>query len=263
MRHQVCSMEHPGLKLECQGIPCLHFSIPSSPISSSPPRLLSVGIVMACGDNREFYAEVTDPDRLQATGWYGKGAVLPQFGKVANASCSYAELGARLSAFMDDLAMSLKTDEIIELAFGYHLDWELVDLAIKDMSAASWAQTRRRVRPLNVYEFTGFGPGKIAADAYFKAQALAPILRHHALCDARALRLSYDAAVQESATPDQAITSSTSSTIRGIHPGARLQAIQPIRANGHSDQAQGWQADRCGHASHLAVAPFFDDQLDP
>jgi hypothetical protein len=40
---------------------------------------------------------------------------------------------------------------------------------------------------VNVYEFTGFGPGKLAADAHFKTQALAPFSRHHALCDARAL----------------------------------------------------------------------------
>jgi len=145
------------------------------------PRLLSVGIVTGCGDDREFYAEVTDHDRLKATGWYGKGAVLPQFGKIANASCSYAELGARLSAFMDDLVLRLKADEFIELAFGYHLDWALIDLAINDVASRSWAQTRRRVRPLNVYEFTGFGPGELAANAYFKAQALAPIFRHHAL----------------------------------------------------------------------------------
>jgi hypothetical protein len=170
------------------------------------PRLLSVGLVTACGDGREFYAEVTDPDRLKATGWYGKGAVLPQFGKVANASCTHAELGARLSAFMDVLARSLKADEFIELAFGYHLDWELIDSAINDVASRSWAQTRRRVRPLNVYEFTGFGPGKLAADAYFKAQAHAPITRHHALCDARALRLAFDAAVRESATPDLPLT---------------------------------------------------------
>jgi hypothetical protein len=227
------------------------------------PRLLSVGIVTGCGDDREFYAEVTDHDRLKATGWYGKGAVLPQFGKIANASCSYAELGARLSAFMDDLVLRLKADEFIELAFGYHLDWALIDLAINDVASRSWAQTRRRVRPLNVYEFTGFGPGELAANAYFKAQALAPIFRHHALCDARALRLAYEASVRASAAPPPAANFSTRSTARGIHPGAGLQTIQPIGANGHSDQAQGWQADRRGHASDLAVAPFFDDQLDP
>ncbi len=165
------------------------------------PRLLAVGLVTTCGDGREFYAEVTDQDRLQATGWYGRGAVLPQFGKIAHAACCYAELGARLSVFMDDLAKSLKNDEFIELAFGYHLDWELVDLAIQDAKSPSWALTRLRVRPMNVYEFTGFGPGRLATDAYFKAQAHAPFSRHHALCDARALRLAYDAAIRESAPP--------------------------------------------------------------
>ena len=96
------------------------------------PRLLSVGVVAERGISREFYAEVTDPDRIHATGWFGQSAVLPQFGKIAGAACSYAELGGRLSLFLGELVAGLQVDEFVELAFGYHLDWELVDLAIKD-----------------------------------------------------------------------------------------------------------------------------------
>ena len=39
--------------------------------------------------------------------------------------------------------------------------------------------------------------------AYFKAQASAPISRHHALCDARALRVAYEAARRVPVEPGQ------------------------------------------------------------
>ena len=167
------------------------------------PRLLSVGVVAERGISSEFYAEVTDQDRIHATGWFGQSAVLPHFGKIAGAACSYAELGERLSLFFGELMKGLRVDEFIELAFGYHLDWELVDLAIKDSGTHGWESVRRRIRPVNVYEITGFDAGKLATEAYFKAQASAPICRHHALCDARALRVSYEAAKRVPVEPGQ------------------------------------------------------------
>jgi hypothetical protein len=165
------------------------------------PRLLSVGLVTDAGVGRDFYAEVTDADRIRATGWYGLGAVLPQFGKISLAACSYAELGSRLSSFLDEMSAELQSGEYIELAYGYPLDWELVDLAVRDSGSSRWASTRRSIRPVNVYQLTGFGAGKLAAEAYFAAQSSAPYARHHALCDARALRLAYLAATRESTTP--------------------------------------------------------------
>jgi hypothetical protein len=162
------------------------------------PRLLSVGLVTDHGSDREFYAEVTDPDRIDATHRFGGGAVLPQFGRVADAACTYAELGARLSAFLCNRVANLRVNESIELAFGYHLDWELTDRAMMEAVPATWTATRRRIRPVNVHEIASSGPGHLAADAYFKAQATAPLSRHHALCDARALRLAYEAGARAS-----------------------------------------------------------------
>lgn len=166
------------------------------------PRLLSVGLVTDHGRDREFYAEVTDPARIDAIHPFGRGAVLPQFGKVAKAACTYAELGVRLSAFLHDRVADLEPDECVELAYGYHLDWKLIDLAMNDAEPATWASTRRRVRPVNVYGITGSGPGRLAAEAYFDAQSHAPFSRHHALCDARALRLAYEAGTQASVRPN-------------------------------------------------------------
>jgi hypothetical protein len=179
------------------------------------PRLLSVGLVAEDGKS-ELYAEVTDPARISATGRFGQGAVLPQFGKIASAGCSYADLGSRLTTFLGALAAEQAVGEFIDLAFGYDLDWELVDLAIKDSGALCWGSLRRRIRPVNVYEFTGFDAGKTAAEAYFKTQALAPFSRHHALCDARALRVAYQAAQRAAAEPEPATVSLDGRSLRAI-----------------------------------------------
>ncbi len=179
------------------------------------PRLLSVGLV-AGGAKSEFYAEVTDPDRLSATGPFGKGAVLSQFGKIAGAACSYADLGGRLSTFLEGLAAEQESGECIDLAFGYDLDWTLVDLAIQDSGALGWDSTRCRIRPVNVYELTGFDAGKTAAEAYFKTQALAPFSRHHALCDARALRVAYEAAQRAAAKPAPPLVPLDGQTLRTL-----------------------------------------------
>jgi hypothetical protein len=175
------------------------------------PRLLSVGLVTdpagRLGTRREFYAEVTDPDRIRATNWFGLANVLPQFGRVTDAACTYAELGSRLAAFLAELVEDLQAGECVELAHGYHLDWGLVDQALRDAVPLSWQSTRRLIRPVNVYALAGFGAGQLATEAYFKAQAGGPIARHHALCDARALRLAYEAATQPPAGPGPATMS--------------------------------------------------------
>lgn len=163
------------------------------------PRLLSVGIVTDGDLNQDFYAEVTNRDRIEATNWFGLENVLPQFGKIANAACSYADLGTRLAVFFGELMVNLDADEVIEIAYGYQLDWELVDQAINDSELNFWKLTRHRVRPVNVYTLTGFGQGKLATETYFNNQSSAPFSRHHALCDARALRLAYKAAMLASA----------------------------------------------------------------
>jgi hypothetical protein len=112
------------------------------------------------------------------------------------------------------LAADLSKDDAhacVELAFEYHLDWELVDLAISGSGLSSWASTRRRVRPANVCELTGFGAGKLASESYLKGQAFGTLSRHHALCacSARALRVAYEAAAQMPAGANAAMAPQT------------------------------------------------------
>jgi hypothetical protein len=70
----------------------------------------------------------------------------------------------------------------------------LVRQALKDHSDLSLARIAPLARPVNIYNMTGFAAGEIASNIYFAAQRSAPIHRHHALCDARALRIAYTAA---------------------------------------------------------------------
>ena len=166
------------------------------------PKLLSVGIVPGARNDKyagddtglEFYAEVTDRERLDAASWFVLEAVLPQFGRVPGAACPYAELGARLYTFFANLAHSLAPAEAIEVAFEFDLDWALVERAIEAADAARWPAVAGLMHPVNVYDIAGFGAGKRAATTYFAAHRLAPLSRHHALCDARALRASHRAA---------------------------------------------------------------------
>lgn len=163
------------------------------------PQLLSLGMVVGEEYPCEFYAEVTDRTRILAASSFARNAVLPQFGRIASAACSYLELGRRLSAFLSTLSSSLKAGETMEIAFESDRDWEFLRNAVKDAGVAQWESIVGTLSPVNVYNIAGFAAGDLAAQAYFEAQALAPFSRHHALCDARALRIAFDAANASSA----------------------------------------------------------------
>ena len=46
----------------------------------------------------------------------------------------------------------------------------------------------------------------------------------------------------------------------GFAPLTRLEPIEPVGADGHAHQPQGWVADRGGHAPYLAVAALGQDE---
>jgi hypothetical protein len=154
-------------------------------------RLLSISLLGGAGSGLAFYAEVNDADRINGASWFAAANVLPQFGRVPGSACTYRELCQRLCVFLDRVSASLKPEEPLELALGYYLDWELALRAMDDAPGGIQASTRRRLRQLNVYKITSTGAAKRAADAYLDIQAQALLSRHHALCDARALRLAY------------------------------------------------------------------------
>ena len=165
------------------------------------PLLLSVGIVCGDGPGTDFYVEVTDGERLRSSSTFAAKIVLTQFGKVPGAGCPYLEAGARLGAYFADLAKSLRPGHTIEVAFESDVDWTLVQRAIEDADASFRQGLSSVLRPMNVYNAPGFAKGELAARRYFESQRLAPFGRHHALCDARALRIAYGAATAPPASP--------------------------------------------------------------
>jgi hypothetical protein len=159
------------------------------------PRLLSVGMVNNELQISEFYAEVTDADRLSEASFFTRDTVLPQFGKVPDAACTHFELGARVSAYLKSLVERLAMNQQLVVAFECHLDWELLVLAMEDGAKDSCAELLQRICPTNIFNLAGFEAGKATAESYFQKQRHAAIARHHALCDARALRIAYLAAL--------------------------------------------------------------------
>jgi len=170
-------------------------------------KLLSIALVNDTGGSPEFYAEVTDRDRLAAASDFVECEVISRFGQVPGAACSYVELCARLADFMDDMVAKLAPDEFIEICFDYHQDCDFMELALWDAGVVlpgrqDQARRRRdkvelresRMTPVNVFDITGADCGEAAANRYFDDLAT-PLGRHHALCDARALLISYQAEV--------------------------------------------------------------------
>ena len=141
--------------------------------------------------------------------------VLPR----SSTEASYATLGARLCAFIDRAIASLEPDEGMAIAFSYDLDWELTQRAMRHGGGEQRRSRTYKLNPRNVYDIVGFGAGKRAADAYFTSQSDAPISRHHSLCDARALRIAYEAASQ----PDD----TTASAVPSRSPGSRSTTASP------------------------------------
>lgn len=156
-------------------------------------RLLSIALVGPADSGVEFYGEVIDVDRIDGASWFAVESVIPQFGRVAGAAFFYDGLCSRLVNFLDGVISAMPAGQCLDIAFDYHLDWDLLERAIQDAPGAHWAQIGRRLRPCNVYDKTRLGPGQRATESYFLAQAQAAYSRHHALCDARALRLAYQA----------------------------------------------------------------------
>lgn len=157
-------------------------------------RLLSIGIVGPSGRGISFYAEVTDRDRIEGASWFAVAHVLPQFGHVAHASCTYLELGRRLDVFLGKMTSLLAPGEAIDVAFGYHLDWELMERALRDGAGPSGSQALSRMRPLDVDGVIRRTTGGMPARGGPASSNVQHDARHHALSDARALRQVCEAA---------------------------------------------------------------------
>ncbi len=156
----------------------------------SKPQLLSVGIV---GEGVEFYAEVTDPQILNAASDFVKDIVLPQFARMSGAACSYSELCRRLAEFLSEMTAALRDDEYIVVAFDFETDWELVKESLENAGKPGQRALSCLI-PVDINHLVSQAAAELAQKSYFELQQWAPLAQHHALCDARALRIAHQAA---------------------------------------------------------------------
>ena len=163
------------------------------------PLLLSIGAVAGGSGDREFHVEVNDEARIASASAFASNVVLPQFGKIPGAACTYFELGARAARFPDGLASPLETGQVIAVAYESDCDWVPLERALRETREKRLLDLKPRSHPVNVHNVPGFAAGERAAKTYFDAQRLALSSRHHALCDARTLRIAYEAAAASTA----------------------------------------------------------------
>lgn len=156
------------------------------------PLLLSIGLVAGGSGDREFYVEVNDEARIASASAFASNVVLPQFGP-------NFELGATAARFLDGLASPLETRLVIAVAYESDWDWVPLERALRETDEKCWLDLQPRSHPVSVYDVPGFAAGERAAKTYFDAQRLTLSSRHHALCDARALRIAYEAAAASTA----------------------------------------------------------------
>lgn len=166
------------------------------------PQLLSLGL--ATLDGREFYVELglaTDigKARAQTSSDFVRSEVLDQWGFVPEAACTQFEMGRRTGEWLLQLAAESRAR--VEVAFDYKVDYELLELVIRD--AGLWDRVSEVLMPVNVNPLTSLIEGELAAESYWREVLTRGLRRHHALADARALREAY-LAVKDAARRTQA-----------------------------------------------------------
>jgi hypothetical protein len=140
-------------------------------------ELLSLALVAEDG-SREFYLERTDVP-VYACSDFVQAEVLPHFGKYPGARCDYPEFCNRLRSWVDALP------ERMAVACDYSLDFQFLGWAV----GQPWPRTLEP-GPLMLTHWLYSPAFGLAEEAYF-AQGYP---RHHALHDARAIRLGFLAA---------------------------------------------------------------------
>ncbi len=144
--------------------------------------LISVGLVSEDG-RHEFYGERTDFEKTWCNEFV-KAAVFPHLGQLANAQTDRAGLRTRLSAWFAGLQGT------VSVACDSYTDWELLLDVLEHEKPA---------KLIGYFDLRPFGKGKIFNDAVCAYHAVGGHPWHHALHDARALRLGWVAAALNSA----------------------------------------------------------------
>lgn len=150
--------------------------------SIEEPALLSVGLVAENGC--ECYVELLNEELRKRSNEFVLEQVLPLFGRVPDSRADdYQDLCSRIEGFL------LAIGGPVELLYDYKADRELAQHALK--RAPRWAELQNRVDWRNVAIETSSDRAQEVMEAVFHAAECVGLGRHHALVDARALRMAH------------------------------------------------------------------------
>lgn len=146
------------------------------------PKLISIAFIDETG-TREFYAELSDTWRLDEAGDFARAVVLPLLeGNAAHMTMSTLRisLGDWLKAFNEPV--KLATDNI-------RWDWPWINTIFSESD--EWPETLERLPlPLTINYLNQFDEFEPAVERAYASG----LRRHHALDDAKAIRLGWLAA---------------------------------------------------------------------
>lgn len=136
--------------------------------------LISIGLVAE--DGREIYGERSDYSMGDCSD-FSRWAVLPQLGRYPGCDCTFDELASRVRTWLVSLGP-------VDLVFDYATDWDL----LHDLLTGDGGEV-----PSTVGDKRLLGPDILGSDAFQRSLNLSfsEFSAHHALHDARALRLAY------------------------------------------------------------------------
>lgn len=174
------------------------------------PRFISVGL-LTC-DGLELYAEVT-PEELEALllanpNEFVRQHVASQFGRWPGVH--WYALPAALAGWLDSLG-----DGDVDVIYDYSHDYLLVE----QMLLAYGAPLRTRLHPMHVgYLLEDVDGEKAAESAWAALKFDRGLARHHALADAYALRLRFEAVHPTRSAPEESRTIEMIGTVSVVVP---------------------------------------------
>jgi hypothetical protein len=157
--------------------------------SLEKPRLLSLGL--SDGGQLEFYIELDVQGDVvrklkREMSAFVLDTVVPQMGLTGTVVPDEKSAGTTLAAWLE------RQPGALEVAYDYHVDFDLLESALKTVGA--WNALQDRLVPTHVAYLWGDESALTQAEAsWAESFASQGIDRHHALADARALARAFRA----------------------------------------------------------------------
>lgn len=152
------------------------------------PELLSVGLSFK---DINFYGEITDKAILARCSNFSYDTVLTQFGKIPGAASTQKEMYWRITEFLSELSKE-NPGKKIKLLFDCDVDGVLIQKAIQNSDHLEFDMVLSKLILADVSHIFIEDAAKEFIEKYFNEKLLDPMHQHHALCDAQALKDTYN-----------------------------------------------------------------------